>query len=139
MEINRRIVALGEEYHKPVVATCDVHFLNPEDEIYRHILLATKQMPDADRSLPLYFKTTDEMLTEFSYLGEEKAYEIVVKNPNMIVDWCDQVRPVPHNLFAPKIENSVEDLEALVYGKMHLLYGENPRRAKRHRAPADKR
>ena len=123
---NRTIVELGEELGKPVVATGDVHFLNPEDEIYRHILLATKQMPDADRSLPLYFKTTDEMLTEFSYLGEEKAYEIVVKNPNMIVDWCDQVRPVSHNLFAPKIENSVEDLEALVYGKMHRLYGENP-------------
>ena len=123
---NRTIVELGEELGKPVVATGDVHFLNPEDEIYRHILLATKQMPDADRSLPLYFKTTDEMLDEFSYLGEEKAYEIVVKNPNMIVDWCDQVRPVPHNLFAPKIENSVEDLEALVYGKMHRLYGENP-------------
>ena len=123
---NRTIVELGEELGKPVVATGDVHFLNPEDEIYRHILLATKQMPDADRSLPLYFKTTDEMLTEFSYLGEEKAYEIVVKNPNMIVDWCDQVRPVPHNLFAPKIENSVEDLETLVYGKMHRLYGENP-------------
>ena len=123
---NRTIVELGEELGKPVVATGDVHFLNPEDEIYRHILLATKQMPDADRSLPLYFKTTDEMLTEFSYLGEEKAYEIVVKNPNMIVDWCDLVRPVPHNLFAPKIENSVEDLKALVYGKMHRLYGETP-------------
>ena len=123
---NRTIVELGEELGKPVVATGDVHFLNPEDEIYRHILLATKQMPDADRSLPLYFKTTDEMLTEFSYLGEEKAYEIVVKNPNMIVDWCDLVRPVPHNLFAPKIENSVEDLKSLVYGKMHRLYGETP-------------
>ena len=123
---NRTIVELGEELGKPVVATGDVHFLNPEDEIYRHILLATKQMADADRSLPLYFKTTDEMLAEFSYLGEEKAYEIVVKNPNMIVDWCDQVRPVPHNLFAPKIENSVEDLKSLVYGKMHRLYGETP-------------
>lgn len=123
---NRTIVELGEELGKPVVATGDVHFLNPEDEIYRHILLATKQMADADRSLPLYFKTTDEMLAEFSYLGEEKAYEVVVKNPNMIVDWCDQVRPVPHNLFAPKIENSVEDLKSLVYGKMHRLYGETP-------------
>ena len=123
---NRTIVELGEALGKPVVATGDVHFLNPEDEIYRHILLATKQMADADRSLPLYFKTTDEMLAEFSYLGEEKAYEIVVKNPNMIVDWCDQVRPVPHNLFAPKIENSVEDLKSLVYGKMHRLYGETP-------------
>ena len=123
---NRTIVQLGDELNKPVVATGDVHFLNPEDEIYRHILMATKQMPDADRSLPLYFRTTDEMLNEFSYLGEEKAYEVVVKNTNLIVDWCDTVRPVPHNLFAPKIENSVEDLKDLVYGKLHRLYGENP-------------
>ena len=123
---NRTIVQLGDELGKPVVATGDVHFLNPEDEIYRHILMATKQMPDADRSLPLYFRTTDEMLNEFSYLGEEKAYEVVVTNTNLIVDWCDTVRPVPHNLFAPKIENSVEDLKDLVYGKLRRLYGENP-------------
>jgi DNA polymerase-3 subunit alpha (Gram-positive type) len=123
---NRAIVQLGEELGKPVCATGDVHFLNPEDEIYRHILMATKQMPDADRSLPLYFKTTDEMLEEFSYLGKEKAHEVVVTNPNLIVDWCDNVRPVPHNLFAPKIENSVEDLKKLVYDKLHRLYGENP-------------
>ena len=123
---NRVIVQLGEELGKPVCATGDVHFLNPEDEIYRHILMATKQMPDADRSLPLYFKTTDEMLEEFSYLGKEKAHEVVVTNPNLIVDWCDNVRPVPHNLFAPKIENSVEDLKKLVYDKLHRLYGENP-------------
>ena len=123
---NRTIVKLGDELGKPVVATGDVHFLDPEDEIYRHILLATKQMPDADKPLPIYFKTTDEMLEEFSYLGAEKAYEVVVKNTNMIADWCDTVRPVPHNLFAPKIENSVEDLKALVYGKLHRLYGENP-------------
>ena len=123
---NRTIVQLGEALGKPVVATGDVHFLNSEDEIYRHILMATKQMPDADRSLPLYFRTTDEMLREFDYLGEEKAYEVVVKNTNLIVDWCDTVRPVPHNLFAPKIENSVEDLKDLVYGKLHRLYGENP-------------
>ena len=123
---NRTIVKLGDELGKPVVATGDVHFLDPEDEIYRHILLATKQMPDADKPLPIYFKTTDEMLEEFSYLGAEKAYEVVVKNTNMIADWCETVRPVPHNLFAPKIENSVEDLKALVYGKLHRLYGENP-------------
>ena len=123
---NRTIVKLGEELGKPVCATGDVHFLDPEDEIYRHILLATKQMQDADRSLPLYFKTTDEMLEEFSYLGAEKAHEVVVTNPNLIADWCDDVRPVPHNLFAPKIENSVEDLQKLVYGKLERLYGENP-------------
>ena len=123
---NRTIVKLGEELGKPVVATGDVHFLDPEDEIFRHILLATKQMPDADRPLPLYLRTTDEMMAEFAYLGEEKAREVVIDNPNRIVDWCETLRPVPHNLFAPKIENSVEDLKSLVYGKLHRLYGENP-------------
>ena len=123
---NRTIVKLGEELGKPVVATGDVHFLDPEDEIFRHILLATKQMPDADRPLPLYLHTTDEMMEEFSYLGPEKAHEVVIENPNRIVDWCETLRPVPHNLFAPKIENSVEDLKALVYGKLLRLYGENP-------------
>ena len=123
---NRTIVRLGEELGKPVVASGDVHFLDPEDEIFRHILLATKQMPDADRPLPLYLRTTDEMMEEFSYLGPEKAHEVVIENPNRIVDWCETLRPVPHNLFAPKIENSVEDLKNLVYGKLHRLYGENP-------------
>ena len=123
---NRTIVKLGEELGKPVVATGDVHFLDPEDEIFRHILLATKQMPDADRPLPLYLRTTDEMMEEFSYLGPEKAHEVVIENPNRIVDWCESLRPVPHNLFAPKIEHSVEDLKALVYGKLHRLYGETP-------------
>ena len=123
---NRTIVKLGEELGKPVVATGDVHFLDPEDEIFRHILLATKQMPDADRPLPLYLRTTDEMMEEFSYLGPEKAHEVVIENPNRIVDWCETLRPVPHNLFAPKIENSVEDLKDLVYGKLHRLYGETP-------------
>lgn len=123
---NRTIVRIGQEMGKMVVATGDVHFLNPEDEIFRQILLATKGFDDADKPNPLYFRTTDEMLREFSYLGEEKAYEIVVTNPNYIADMCETVRPVPHNLFAPKIENSVEDLKSLVYGKMHRLYGENP-------------
>ena len=125
-EFNRTIVRLGEELGKMVVATGDVHFLNPEDEIFRHILLATKGFDDADKPNPLYFRTTDEMLEEFSYLGKEKAYEVVVTNPNLIADMCETLRPVPHNLFAPKIENSVEDLKDLVYGKLHRLYGENP-------------
>ena len=125
-EFNRSIVRIGAELGKMVVATGDVHFLNPEDEIFRHVLLATKGFPDADKPNPLYFRTTDEMLNEFSYLGEEKAREVVITNPNIIVDMCETVRPVPHNLFAPSIENSVEDLKALVYGKMHRLYGENP-------------
>ena len=125
-EFNRTVVRLGEELGKPVVATGDVHFLNPEDEIFRHILLATKGFEDADKPMPLYFRTTDDMLREFDYLGEEKAYEVVVKNTNLIADMCETVRPVPHNLFAPKIENSVEDLKSLVYGKLHRLYGDNP-------------
>ena len=125
-DFNRTIVRLGEELGKPVCATGDVHFLNPEDEAYRRILLASKGFDDCDRENPLYFHTTDEMLEEFSYLGAEKAYEVVVKNTNLIADMCDSIRPVPYNLFAPKIENSVEDLKSLVYGKMHRLYGENP-------------
>ena len=123
---NRKIVQLGEELGKMVVATGDVHFLNPEDEVFRHILLATKGFADADKPMPLYFRTTDDMLAEFSYLGEKKAYEIVVENPNKIADMCETMRPVPHNLFAPKIENSVEDLKSLVYGKFRRLYGDNP-------------
>jgi len=123
---NRKIVRLGEELGKMVVATGDVHFLNPEDEIFRHIFLATKGFDDADKPMPLYFRTTDDMLKEFSYLGEEKAREIVITNPNLIADMCENIRPVPHNLFAPKIENSVEDLKSLVYGKFHRLYGDNP-------------
>ncbi len=123
---NRTVIRLGEKLGKPVVATGDVHFLNPEDEIFRHILLATKGFEDCDRSTPLYFRTTDDMLREFSYLGAEKAYEIVVTNTNFIADQCETLRPVPHNLFAPKIENSVEDLKALVYGKFRRLYGDHP-------------
>ncbi len=124
--LNRTIIRLGEEMGKMVCATGDVHFLNPEDEIFRHVLLATKGFKDADKDNPLYFRTTDEMLEEFSYLGEEKAREIVITNPNLIADMCETLRPVPHNLFAPKIENSVEDLKDLVYGKLHRLYGDNP-------------
>ena len=125
-DFNRTVVQLGEELGIPVCATGDVHFLDPEDEIYRRILLASKGYEDCDRPNPLYFRTTDEMLEEFSYLGAEKAFEVVVTNPNHIADMCDLIRPVPHNLFAPKIENSVEELKSLVYGKMHRLYGENP-------------
>ncbi len=125
-DFNRTIVRLGEAMGKPVVATGDVHFLNPEDEIFRHILLATKGFDDADKDNPLYFRTTDEMLREFSYLGEQKAYEVVITNTNLIADMCETLRPVPHNLFAPKIENSVEDLKSLVYGKFRRLYGDNP-------------
>lgn len=125
-DFNRRIVELGKELGKPVVATGDVHFLHPEDEIYRHILLAAKKFEDADKSLPIYFKTTDEMLEEFSYLGEETAHEVVVGAPGAIADSCEEIELLPKTLFTPVIENSAEDLKSLVYGRLTELYGENP-------------
>ncbi|MEY8402668.1 PolC-type DNA polymerase III [Oscillospiraceae bacterium 44-34] len=125
-DFNWEIVRLGEELGKPVCATGDVHFLDPEDEIYRHILLASKGFEDADEDLPIYFKTTDEMLKEFAYLGKEKAHEVVVKNTNLIASWCDPIEPLPQGLFAPKLEDSDGELKRLVWGKAHELYGENP-------------
>ncbi len=125
-DFNRTVVALGEALDKPVCATGDVHFLDPEDEIYRHILLASKGFDDADSPLPLYFKTTQEMLDEFAYLGKDKAYEVVVRNTNLVADWCEDVVPLPKGLFAPKIENSAEELTRLVWDKAKALYGEEP-------------
>ena len=125
-ELNRVIVRLGEQMGKPVVATGDVHFLDPEQEIYRHILLAAKKFSDADKSLPIYFKTTDEMMEEFAYLGAEKCREVVITNPNMIADMCEDIELLPKDLYAPKIENSAEDLERLVYDRMTELYGDDP-------------
>ena len=123
---NRTIVRLGQELGKPVVATGDVHFLEPQDEIYRRILLASRKFKDADKDLPIYFKTTDEMLEEFSYLGPEKCHEVVISNTNLIADMCDEISPLPKNLFPPAIENSAQKLTDLVYGKMRELYGEHP-------------
>ena len=125
-EWNRTVVRLGEELGKPVCATGDVHFLDPEDEAYRHVLLDTKGFDDADAPNPLYFRTTEEMLEEFAYLGEEKAYEVVVTNTQLVASWCDEVKPLPDGLFAPKLENSAEELYNLVWGKAHELYGEDP-------------
>ena len=124
--LNRRVIELAKELGKPVVATGDVHFLEPEDEIYRHILLASKKFGDADADLPIYFKTTDEMLEEFSYLGGDLAHEVVVKNTNLIADMCEEIELLPKELFTPTIENSVEDLKRLVYDKTRELYGDNP-------------
>ena len=124
---NRTIVRLGEELGKPVCATGDVHFLDPEDEIYRHILLDTKKFPDCDQPLPIYFKTTDEMLQEFSYLGEEKSVEVVVTNTRAIADMVETFDLLPKGkLFPPRLENSEEDLNRLVWDKVHELYGEDP-------------
>ena len=125
-ELNRRIIALGKKLDKPVVATCDVHFLDPEDEIYRKILLASKKFSDADKPLPIYFRTTDEVMAEFAYLGEDLCHEVVIDNPKKIADQVEEFELLPKDLFAPKIENSKEELERLVMEKMHRIYGENP-------------
>lgn len=124
-EHNRTIVRLGETLGKPVVATGDVHFLHPEDEIYRQVLKA-KRFADADRPLPLYFKTTDEMLAEFSYLGEDAARQVVIENPQKIAALCETVPPFPDSLHSPHVENAEEDLTRLVNDKLHSLYGANP-------------
>ncbi|MGN8874434.1 PolC-type DNA polymerase III [Pseudoflavonifractor sp. HCP28S3_F10] len=123
---NRTIVELGKALDKPVCATGDVHFLDPEDEIYRHILLATKGFEDADSPLPIYFKTTTEMLEEFSYLGKDEAYNVVVRNTNLVADWCEDVVPLPNGLFPPALEDSEGELKRLVWGKAKELYGEEP-------------
>ncbi len=125
-DLNRKVVRLAKELGKPFAATGDVHFLHPQHEAYRRILLAAKSFPDADRPLPLYFKTTDELLEEFSYLGAEDAYDAVVRYPNEIANMCDDIELLPKQLFTPTVENSAEDLKRLVYGKMGELYGENP-------------
>ena len=125
-DLNRRVVRLAHELEKPVVATGDVHFIDPKDEIYRRILLAAKKFGDADRPNPLYFRTTDEMLEEFSYLGKRECYEAVIANPNKIAGMCEDIQLLPDGLFPPKIENSDGQLKDLVYGRMHELYGENP-------------
>ncbi len=125
-EFNRVIVRLGEELGKPVCATGDVHFLEPEDEVYRHIILASKKFRDANASLPIYFKTTEEMLEEFAYLGEEKAYEVVVSNTRLVADQIESFELLPKELFPPRLENSREDLERLVWEKVHRLYGDDP-------------
>ena len=126
-DYNRTIVRLGEELGKPVVATGDVHFQEPEDEVYRHILLASKKFPDANAPLPIYFRTTDEMLREFAYLGEEKAYEVVVTNTRAIADQIENIELLPKGkLFPPRLENSREDLNRLVWDKVHELYGDEP-------------
>lgn len=124
-DINRKIIALGEEFNKLVVATCDVHFLDPEDEIYRRIIMAGKGFADADFQPPLYLRTTEEMLEEFKYLGREKAEEIVISNTNKIADMIEKISPVRPDKCPPVIENSAEDLRSICYNKAHSLYGPN--------------
>lgn len=124
-DLNRRIIALGEKFSKPVVATCDVHFLNPEDEIYRRIIMAGKGFDDADNQAPLYLHTTEEMLHEFDYLGSDKAYEIVVENTNKILNMCEDIIPVRPDKRPPVIENSDQMLRTICENRALELYG-NP-------------
>ena len=124
-EINRKIIRLGEDFHKPVVATCDVHFLNPEDEVYRRIIMTGNGFKDADEQAPLYLHTTEEMLEEFAYLGREKAEEVVITNPNLICDMCERISPVRPDKAPPVIENSDQMLRDICYSKAHEMYGEN--------------
>ena len=122
-EMNRRGVKLGEQFHKPVVGTCDVHFLDPEDEVYRRIIMAGRGFEDADEQAPLFLHTTEEMLEEFDYLGSDKAYEVVVKNTNMIADMVEQIAPVRPDKCAPVIEDSDKTLTKICYDKAHEIYG----------------
>ncbi len=124
IEINKKIVKLGEEFHKPVVATCDVHFLDPEDEIYRRIIMCGQGFKDADDQAPLYLRTTEEMLKEFEYLGSEKAEEVVITNPNRIADMCERISPVRPDKCPPVIENSDQMLRDICYNKAHKMYGD---------------
>ncbi len=124
MDINRKIVHLGEQFHKPVAATCDVHFLDPDDEIYRRIIMAGQGFPDADNQAPLYFRTTEEMLDEFSYLGSDKAMEVVVTNTNLIADMIEVMSPVRPDKCPPVIENSDQQLTDICYTRAHEIYGE---------------
>ncbi|BCJ95426.1 DNA polymerase III PolC-type [Anaerocolumna cellulosilytica] len=125
MDINRRIVKLGEEFNKPVVATCDVHFMDPEDEIYRRIIMAGKGFKDADEQAPLYYRTTEEMLEEFMYLGREKAHEVVIANTNKIADMIEKISPVRPDKCPPVIEDSDKTLREICYNKAHSVYGPN--------------
>lgn len=124
ININKRIVKLGEQFHKPVVATCDVHFMNPEDAIYRKIIMKGKGFSDAEDQAPLYLRTTEEMLEEFSYLGEKKAREVVIDNPRLISDMVEKISPIRAGKFPPVIPDSDKTLREICYRKAHEIYGD---------------
>ncbi|MBE6602337.1 MAG: PolC-type DNA polymerase III [Ruminococcaceae bacterium] len=122
--LNRRVVELGAQYNKPVCATCDAHFVNREDELYRKILMAGMKYDDFDKDVGIYYRTTDEMLEEFSYLGEEKAYEVVVTNTNMIADQIEQVRPIPKGSYTPEMEGAEQELQDMCWARAKSMYGD---------------
>jgi len=123
--LNRKIVALGEQFHKPVAATCDVHFLDPSDEVYRRIIMAGRGFSDADNQAPLYLHTTEEMLEEFAYLGSDKAREVVITNTNMISDMIETIAPVRPDKCPPVIPDSDKNLREICYNRAHEIYGPN--------------
>ena len=125
IRVNKKIIALGKEFGKPVVATGDVHFMDPEDKVYRSIIMDGQGFDDADKQAPLYLRTTKEMLDEFSYLDEKKAFEVVVENPQKIADMCEKISPIRAGKFPPVIENSDSDLRRICYEEAHRIYGEN--------------
>ncbi len=124
-KINLKVAELAKRLNKPLVATCDVHFLNPEDSIYRAILMKGKGFEDAELQPPLYLRTTEEMLREFEYLGEELAYEAVITNPRMISDSVEKFKPIPDDLYSPMIPGADDEIREMSYGKAKELYGEN--------------
>ncbi len=124
-DINRQIYELGKKLGKPVCATCDAHFVNKEDEVYRRILLAGMKFSDADKEMPIYLRTTDEMLEEFAYLGSAIAEEVVIENPNKIADMCEHIRPIPKGTYQPTIEGANEELTESCWSRAHEWYGDN--------------
>ena len=123
-ELNKKVIDLADRHNKLCVATCDVHYLNPEDEVYRRIIMANKGFPDADLQPPVYFRTTEEMLKEFEYIPYEKALEIVITNTNKIADMVERIEPVRPDKCPPVIENSDNDLRSMCYEKANSMYGD---------------
>ena len=124
IEFNKKIVELGDKLNKLVVATCDVHFMDPQDEVYRRILQAGQKYDDADNQAPLYLRTTEEMLKEFEYLGKEKAYEVVVTNTNLVADMCEKIKPISPEKCPPHIPGCEQMIKDIAYKKAHELYGD---------------